>query len=203
MGELLPQIQIVDSKTYVKQPWKNGGGSTEQLFVHPSADDYAWRMSVAQIDKPGPFSVFDGYMRVIVPLTGAMILKHDTGTGVKIAKFESYRFNGAWQTECFLLDGPTRDFNFIYRPNRIFVQVGTMNLKNALRLRLNGDRDFLYCAEGGLTVQAENSDSKVYKVATHELCDMKATTTNQSVTIKPESAADGASIIHLSIKNRE
>jgi hypothetical protein len=41
-------------------PWKNGGGLTREVLWQPagaSLDDFDWRVSVAQIDSDGPFSI--------------------------------------------------------------------------------------------------------------------------------------------------
>jgi len=41
--------------------WKNGGGTTREILrvpAEPTAFD--WRLSLATIDSPGPFSAFEG-----------------------------------------------------------------------------------------------------------------------------------------------
>ena len=40
------------------QPWRNGGGVTRALLTWPHADDWAVRVSVADITRDGPFSAF-------------------------------------------------------------------------------------------------------------------------------------------------
>ena len=58
-------------------PWKNGGGSTRELACWPPSagagadmDNFGWRVSVATIAVPGPFSAFPGVDRQIMLLQG-------------------------------------------------------------------------------------------------------------------------------------
>ncbi|MDP3170391.1 MAG: HutD family protein, partial [Polaromonas sp.] len=37
-------------------PWRNGGGVTRELIAWPTPQDWDWRISVAEIEKDGPFS---------------------------------------------------------------------------------------------------------------------------------------------------
>jgi len=52
------------------EPWKNGGGVTRTLSVDAAQQAPRWRVSVADIDRDGPYSRFPGYDRVSVVLTG-------------------------------------------------------------------------------------------------------------------------------------
>ncbi|HEU4539125.1 MAG TPA: HutD family protein, partial [Polyangiaceae bacterium] len=55
------------------QPWKNGGGTTREIAAMPpdaGTSGFAWRVSVAEIARPGPFSAFPGVDRQIVLLAG-------------------------------------------------------------------------------------------------------------------------------------
>ena len=55
-------------------PWRNGQGVTRQIAAMPpgaDADDLLWRVSLADVVGPAPFSRFPGVDRVIVLLDGA------------------------------------------------------------------------------------------------------------------------------------
>ncbi|MCS3506394.1 HutD family protein [Achromobacter sp. JUb104] len=52
------------------EPWKNGGGVTRTLSMDAAQQPPRWRVSVADIDRDGPYSRFPGYDRVSVVLTG-------------------------------------------------------------------------------------------------------------------------------------
>ncbi len=56
------------------QPWRNGLGVTREIALFPpgaDADDFLWRISVADVVGPAPFSRFPGIDRIIVLLDGA------------------------------------------------------------------------------------------------------------------------------------
>ena len=58
-------------------PWKNGGGKTMQVAVHPEAadmDGFAWRISIATITRAGPFSIFPDTDRTLAILEGEALV---------------------------------------------------------------------------------------------------------------------------------
>lgn len=101
--------------------WKNGGGNTRELAVWPPAagmDDFVWRLSVADIERDGPFSAFPGIDRQIVLLDGAGVtLRADDGSfSHRLAVIgEPFAFSGDTSLQATLLDGATRDFNVMTR----------------------------------------------------------------------------------------
>lgn len=67
-------MQIVRSADWKPTPWKNGGGTTSEIAVSPlgaSTDNFAWRISAARVDQPGPFSIFPGIDRTLCILKGS------------------------------------------------------------------------------------------------------------------------------------
>lgn len=101
------------------QPWKNGGGLTRELLAWPTLADWTVRVSVADIERDGPFSAFPGVARWFVVLEGE---------GVRLAFADAVRrervqrrgdpplaFDGAAAPACRLVDGPTRDLNLMLR----------------------------------------------------------------------------------------
>jgi uncharacterized protein len=58
-------------------PWKNGGGVTSEVAAEPPDSDLAsfdWRVSIAQVERVGPFSVFPGMERRLAVLDGQLEL---------------------------------------------------------------------------------------------------------------------------------
>ena len=50
-------------------PWKNGLGMTREVANARRSDGtMLWRISLATVDRDGPFSDFDGYKRIIMML---------------------------------------------------------------------------------------------------------------------------------------
>ena len=59
-----------------RSPWKNGGGETTEIAAFPEGaglDDFRWRISMAKVAVPGPFSIFPGIDRTLCVLTGEAI----------------------------------------------------------------------------------------------------------------------------------
>ncbi|MEP6773902.1 MAG: HutD family protein, partial [Polaromonas sp.] len=97
-------------------PWRNGGGVTRELAMWPDAGDWAWRMSVADVDKSGPFSKFDGIDRWFTVLEGAGVQLDVAGVLHRVTAGDApLFFDGAADTGCELIDGKTRDFNLMVR----------------------------------------------------------------------------------------
>lgn len=101
--------------------WKNGGGNTREIAVWPPAagmDDFIWRLSVADIERDGPFSAFPGIDRQIVLLEGAGVtLRADDGSFSHqlCNPGEPFAFSGDTGLQATLLGGATRDFNVMTR----------------------------------------------------------------------------------------
>jgi environmental stress-induced protein Ves len=97
-------------------PWRNGGGVTRELAMWPDAGDWAWRMSVADVDKSGPFSKFDGIDRWFAVLEGAGVQLDVAGVPHTVTAGDApLFFDGSATTACELIAGKTRDFNLMVR----------------------------------------------------------------------------------------
>lgn len=97
-------------------PWKNGGGTTRELALWPSADNWVWRMSVAEVAQSGPFSRFEGVDRWFAVLEGDGVALSTNGTWHPLtANSAPFNFDGGLATNCDLLGGATRDFNLMTR----------------------------------------------------------------------------------------
>ena len=98
------------------QPWKNGGGLTRELLAWPSREDWAVRVSVADIERDGPFSAFPGVARWFVVLEGEGVrLSFADGERLQRRGDAPIAFDGAAAPGCRLVDGPTRDLNLMLR----------------------------------------------------------------------------------------
>lgn len=108
--------QVVHLSEIVPSPWKNGGGTTRELVAWPQADDWLWRISVAEVTQSGPFSRFEGIERWFAVLEGDGVALSTHGERHPLtADSAPFRFDGDLATDCELLGGPTRDFNLMTR----------------------------------------------------------------------------------------
>ncbi len=109
-------LQTVQLAHVLPQPWKNGGGSTCELLTWPSAAAWGLRLSVATIDRDGPFSAFEGVDRWFAVIEGAGVeLQLAHGLYRLEAGDEPLAFDGAQAPDCRLIGGATRDLNLMVR----------------------------------------------------------------------------------------
>jgi hypothetical protein len=110
---------LVDSNAVSAQPWRNGGGSTRELFAWPAPQDWIFRISLAQVAQDGPFSSFPGIERWIALVEGAGMRLH-FGTGAERLSIgrEPLRFDGALAPGCSLERGASVDLNLMVDRSR-------------------------------------------------------------------------------------
>ena len=103
-------------------PWKNGGGRTAEIAAwsrEPGAEAFDGRVSIAEIERDGPFSAFPGVDRTFVLLDGAGVVLTQGGVDVEVvARHEPVRFAGDEASSCRLVGGPVRAFNLMVRRGR-------------------------------------------------------------------------------------
>jgi len=108
--------RILRSSDYQRMPWKNGGGTTTEIWKAASpAGEMLWRLSIADVASDGPFSEFPGIDRWIMVISGKGMELAIEGLGAKRLDrpFEPLFFPGDAKTDCRLIDGSIRDFNFM------------------------------------------------------------------------------------------
>lgn len=130
---------LLDPTTALAMPWKNGGGTTLQLAISPAGaglEDFAWRISSAQVAVDGAFSSFPGIDRSLAVLAGkGLRLQREDGrfetlhSGGAIAAFAGEEAIGAQ-----LLDGPITDLNLMTRRGFWTHQVQLLKWQGTRRL---------------------------------------------------------------------
>jgi len=99
--------------------WRNGGGWTREVFVWPQSSDldtFAWRVSIASIERNGAFSRFAHVMRTAVLIDGAGVRLRSGARSIELAQpCASTTFDGAAEWHCELLEGPVHLFNVMVR----------------------------------------------------------------------------------------
>jgi uncharacterized protein len=111
-------IHVVSLDAVTPQPWRNGGGQTRELLAWPPGSGASWllRVSVADIERDGPFSPFPGVQRSFAVLEGAgVVLSFAEGERRLTEASDALSFDGADAPGCHLIAGPTRDLNLMAR----------------------------------------------------------------------------------------
>lgn len=115
-------VRLLTPADFHPMPWKNGAGRTTEIAVHPAGaalDAFEWRISIAEVERDGPFSRFPGIDRTIVLLDGGgMRLRSDRGDTDLTTRFLPHAMSGEDAIECTLAAGPCRDFNAMFRRGR-------------------------------------------------------------------------------------
>jgi uncharacterized protein len=107
---------VVSLDSIAPTPWKNGGGTARDLLMWPHEEPWSLRISVAEINRDGPFSDYAGIERWFAVLQG-------TGVALQLGadRWEQrlgappLRFDGALAPMCWLIDGATSDLNLLVR----------------------------------------------------------------------------------------
>jgi environmental stress-induced protein Ves len=56
-------LHVLTPRDYRVMPWKNGGGTTTEIWIHPEGagwDDFEWRVGIADIGSRGRSRRFPG-----------------------------------------------------------------------------------------------------------------------------------------------
>jgi environmental stress-induced protein Ves len=119
---------VIPANEYRRERWRNGLGWTREIHAHATAgssDDWAWRLSIAEIEQDAPFSAFPGIDRELVLLSGnGLRLRFDDGEVRELhPPHDKLRFVGERAVTGELLDGPTQDFNLMWRRDLVEAQL--------------------------------------------------------------------------------
>ena len=152
-------LRILTPDDYRVMPWKNGGGTTTEIFIHPEGsgwDDFEWRVGIADIRQSGPFSSFPGIDRSIMllecPAGSGMRLSID-GAHVDMPLRQFVDFRGESATLGTLAGQPVRDFNVMSRRSWIRHERGCLVLAANAPYRLGEQcSTFAYVADGAVGV---------------------------------------------------
>ncbi|HDS1683979.1 TPA: HutD family protein [Pseudomonas putida] len=157
----MTQLQWLRAQDYPRMPWKNGGGFTEEITRDngEGLEGFGWRLSIADIEESGGFSVFAGYQRIISVLQGdGMRLLVDGQASRPLLPFDAFAFSGESQVSCKLLGGAIRDFNLIYAPQRYRARLQWFD--GTSRLYCSASTVLLFAASGQVEVAIAGHDTQ-------------------------------------------
>ena len=123
------ETQVVPAALQRRERWRNGAGWTREIFAAYGGGEgcaqWRWRLSIAEIDADAPFSSFPGVDRELVLLSGnGLRLRFADGEVADLLPpHDSLRFAGERDVTGELLDGPTTDFNLMWRRDAVEAQL--------------------------------------------------------------------------------
>lgn len=139
-------MRLLPADARAGAPWRNGGGVTYEVAAGPEGagfDDFGWRISIARIERDGPFSAFPGIDRTQMVLEGGPVIL--SGTDWEVGLHEgsaSLAFDGERPidarvaTPATVLNVMTRRGTFHHRLQR----ASPVGMKNAVAVLLLADR---------------------------------------------------------------
>lgn len=145
-------MKHLSRRDYRARPWKNGGGVTHEVAVWPDGagmDDFAWRVSLAELQGPGPFSSYPGVSRSLMLLEGNPVrLEIDGVTTWLDRQHPPLDFCGAAQVFAHP-DGRALDVGIMSRRGRCRHRCQVVQLDGKLALTRSAPAGVLLLIEGG------------------------------------------------------
>lgn len=183
--------RVIPANEYVRMRWRNGAGWTRAILqadrtgadTGTDAPDWDWRLSIAEIEQPGPFSRFPGVERELVLLQGDGLALHfdDGREQVLQPPHGRYRFRGEDAVQGVPVAGIVHAFNLMWRretvsaelwhrplvgPMVVFVDPGSCWAAHLVAgdARIDGDAALPPMAQGDTAVLLSNGGRARYVI---------------------------------------
>ena len=142
-------------------PWKNGGGTTTELaqgLARASDQEWSWRISLADVEQSGPFSIFAGIDRITCVVEGdGMDLSHDDGSLIALEPNQPVAYDGGTTVVGVLRKTPIRNFNVMVDRRFLRATVTIVQGPNALSVQTErGKTLFIHMLQGQCSVTPAN-----------------------------------------------
>jgi uncharacterized protein len=115
-------IEVRSIATLPVERWRNGGGVTRTIASGASGESQ-WRISLAEVERNGPYSRFEGVDRISLVLRGAGVTLCDERSAVSLKPFEAAGYDGDAQWNATLIDGPVTALNVMISRGRYRARV--------------------------------------------------------------------------------
>ncbi|MCP2040666.1 environmental stress-induced protein Ves [Neisseria sp. HSC-16F19] len=133
-----------------RQRWQNNGGWTREI-ARSGGGVWDWRISVADVESDGPFSLFPGVERELLILSGdGVALDFADGRQHRLTPRQPrLRFKGEAAIHSRLLGGAVRDFNLMWRRDSTTAQLDEVQWQGARSLPVAADQILLLFVRQG------------------------------------------------------
>ena len=164
---MLKQSQIVQLIRYADQtemPWKNGSGLTREIARQSNDAQPYWRLSLATVDRSGPFSILPGCERIILLIEGQpMSLHFDDGEVIALIRNEPRHFSCERALQA-VLPGPgeRRDLNLIWSTDVLSADVQLISVVGTLQLTPSAAyRTIAVAMKGSALARVDDEDPRM------------------------------------------
>lgn len=152
-------MKSYSKEDYRKMLWKNGGGTTTELYRYPINSNFVIRLSCAEVKQDGPFSLYEGYDRYLVITAGEGCFLNLEDQKITLTKDKPFSFAGEVSIHCELIQGPIKDFNVIidrgWGEAHLKVLTG---MKGEIELHCLTDLLFAYNLDDETLLELKNED---------------------------------------------
>ena len=149
-------LTLLDPASYLRTPWKNGGGTTVDIAF--SGD--VWRFGRTPIVQPGPFSDYAGFDRVQVLVSGSgLVLETPQGEIDVRQPFRPVRFAGETPIVSRLEAGPVEVVNLIGARAQVRVDIAVLDEDRTLLLQPG--THIVYSPHGDAAVAVQGNERKL------------------------------------------
>lgn len=149
-------IHAISIQTAPCSVWQ--GGKTYELAIGSEGSSYAgrdflFRISTAMVDLDhSTFTSLPDYMRIIMPIDGALTLVHNDGPEVHLPPLSAHSFDGGWRTESH---GRAQDFNLMMRKGQCRGDMEAPQLQKGVPLEIPAQKSscrLFYCVDGSCSI---------------------------------------------------
>ncbi|GGE89577.1 HutD family protein [Stappia taiwanensis] len=116
-------LRIIPAEALRPVAWVNGGGITREIAADSDAAGVLWRLSLADVDREGPFSEFPAMSRTLTVVAGDGMALEAPEETLQAKPLAPVTFSGTLPIMGRLPNGPVRNFNLIYRESTIEARV--------------------------------------------------------------------------------
>jgi environmental stress-induced protein Ves len=148
-------MRIIRAPDCRRMPWKNGGGETIEIAVSPPGaglDDFHWRLSMARVERSGPFSLFAGVNRTLAVLEGeGFFLDVEGRIPFGLTRHsEPLSFPADVPTRAALIAGPITDLNVMTRRGVVRHKITRLSVDAISSVTVEADELLLFCRSGAV-----------------------------------------------------
>jgi uncharacterized protein len=153
-------MRIITAAEFRKGQWRNGRGVSWDIYSEGAAgaEEFGWRLSLADIAESGPFSLYGPVDRVFTLIEGKGLALDISGAAPAApAIYKPLAFACDVKTSCTLAGGPCRALNLFTARGEWSAEGSVIDIAEIEDLDASGKACALYILEGDCSVAAHGT----------------------------------------------